>query len=75
MGVGTVRLPNFSFGRSSVTKDLGVVVADTFTWVTHSQSRTQKALKALYSIKRNRSLANYAKRRNRMSIILFQLSV
>ena len=45
-------------------KDLGVVVADTLTWATHSQSRTQKALNALYSIKRNPSLANYANRKN-----------
>ena len=45
-------------------KDLGVVVADTLTWATHSQSRTQKALNALYSIKRNLSLANYANRKN-----------
>ena len=63
-GVGTVRLPNFSFGSTSVMKDLGVVVADTLTWATHSQSRTQKALNALYSIKRNLSLANYANRKN-----------
>ena len=52
-GIGTVRLTNFSFGSTSVMKDLGVVVADTLTWATHAQSRTQKALNALYSIKRN----------------------
>ena len=62
-GVGTVRLPNFSFGSTSVMKAL-VVVADTLAWATHSQSRTQKASNALSSIKRNLSLANYANRKN-----------
>ena len=45
-------------------KDLGVIVADTLTWETHSQSRTQKALNALYFIKRNLSLENDANRKN-----------
>ena len=63
-GVGTVRLPNFSFKNTSEIKDLGVVIADTFILATHSQSRTQKTLNALYSIKRNLSLANYENRKN-----------
>ena len=63
-GVGTVRLPKFIFGSPSVMNDLRVVVADTLTWATRSQSLTQKTLKALYSIKRNLSLANYANRKN-----------
>ena len=63
-GDGTVCLPNFSFESTPVMKDLGVVVADTLSWATHSQFRTQKALNALYSIKRNLSLANYANRKN-----------
>ena len=62
-GDGTVRLPNYSFGSTSVMKYLGVVVADTLTWA-HSQSRSQKALNALYFIKRNLTLANYANRKN-----------
>ena len=41
-----------------------VFEADTLTWATHSQSRTQKALNALSSIKRNLSLANFANRKN-----------
>ena len=63
-GVDKVRLPNFSFGSISVMKELGAIVADTLTWATPSQSRTEKALNALYSIKRNLSLANYANRKN-----------
>ena len=74
-GVGKVRLPNFSFGSTSVKKDLGVVVADTLTWATHSQSRTQKAL-TLFNLSRETVLWQITQiRRTRMSVILFQLSV
>ena len=61
-GVGTVRQIKFwkhfsnERPRSSCSRHAYMA--------THSQSRTQKALNALHSIKRNLSLANYANRKN-----------
>ena len=44
-------------------KDLGILITDTISWTQHAKKRAEKALNALFVLKRNLSKANFASRK------------
>ena len=63
-GSATIALPNYSFETTEVMKDLGILITETLSWTQHAKKRAEKALNALFVLKRNLSKANFATRKN-----------
>ena len=52
-GSATIALPNYSFETTEIMKDLGILITDTLSWTQHAKKRAEKALSALFVLKRN----------------------
>ena len=63
-GTALIALPNHEFETTECMKDLGILVNDTLSWTLHAKKRTEKALNALFILKRNLSKATFWTRKN-----------
>ena len=63
-GTAPIALPNHEFETTECMKDLGILVNDTLSWTLHAKKRTEKALNALFILKRNLSKATFWTRKN-----------
>ena len=68
-GSATIAVPSYSFGTTELMKDLGILITDTLSWTQHAKKRAEKALNALFVLKRNLSKANFATRKKRIYLL------
>ena len=71
-GTAPIALPNHEFETTECMKDLGILVNDTLSWTLHAKKRTEKALNALFILKRNLSKATFWTRKNAYICMLCQ---
>ena len=63
-GTAPIALSNHEFETTESMKYLGILVNDTLSWTLHAKKRTEKALNALFILKRNLSKATFWTRKN-----------